>query len=55
MKAKIITTSLVVLLLSLATTFSLMAAPNNTITFYKVPLVCASAPSIGCGSKAKPY
>ena len=26
----------------------------ETITFYDVPLVCRSAPSIGCGSRAKP-
>jgi hypothetical protein len=27
---------------------------NETITFYDVPLVCGAAPSIGCGSRAKP-
>lgn len=27
---------------------------NSNISFYKVPLVCAAAPQIGCGSKAKP-
>jgi len=26
----------------------------ETITFYDVPLVCGAAPSIGCGSRAKP-
>ncbi len=26
---------------------------NDNITFYKAPLVCHAAPSIGCGSKAK--
>lgn len=31
-------------------------APNtkSNISFYKAPLVCAAAPQIGCGSKAKP-
>lgn len=54
MKLKIITSSIVVILLTLTTALSLMAATKNTITFYKVPLVCAAAPAIGCGSKAKP-
>jgi transposase-like protein len=27
---------------------------QETITFYDVPLVCGAAPSIGCGSRAKP-
>jgi hypothetical protein len=27
---------------------------SETITFYDVPLVCGAAPSIGCGSRAKP-
>ncbi|GEM_PF-395282 len=27
---------------------------KSNISFYKVPLVCAAAPQIGCGSKAKP-
>lgn len=54
MKSKTIINTIVVALLILTTTFSLMAAPKNTITFYKVPLVCSAAPSIGCGSKAKP-
>ncbi len=54
MKSKIITNSIAIVLLTLTTALSLMAAPKNTITFYKVPLVCASAPAIGCGSKAKP-
>jgi hypothetical protein len=27
---------------------------QKTITFYDVPLVCGAAPSIGCGSRAKP-
>jgi hypothetical protein len=27
---------------------------DETITFYDVPLVCGAAPSIGCGSRAKP-
>ena len=54
MKSKTLINTIVVGLLNLTTAFSLMAAPKNTITFYKVPLVCASAPSIGCGSKAKP-
>jgi hypothetical protein len=26
----------------------------ETISFYDVPLVCGAAPSIGCGSRAKP-
>ncbi len=30
------------------------AANQNTITFYKVPLVCGAAPEIGCGSRLKP-
>jgi hypothetical protein len=33
-----------------------MTEPTNqeTIAFYDVPLVCGAAPSIGCGSRAKP-
>ena len=27
---------------------------QETIAFYDVPLVCGAAPSIGCGSRAKP-
>lgn len=27
---------------------------NDNITFYKVPLVCNAAPTIGCGSRSKP-
>src|SRR5260221_86874 len=27
---------------------------QETVTFYDVPLVCGAAPSIGCGSRAKP-
>jgi hypothetical protein len=27
---------------------------DEAITFYDVPLVCGAAPSIGCGSRAKP-
>lgn len=27
---------------------------EETVTFYDVPLVCGAAPSIGCGSRAKP-
>ncbi|MGA8656220.1 MAG: hypothetical protein WB586_08720 [Chthoniobacterales bacterium] len=27
---------------------------QEAITFYNVPLVCGAAPSIGCGSRAKP-
>lgn len=27
---------------------------DQTITFYDAPLVCGAAPSIGCGSRAKP-
>jgi hypothetical protein len=27
---------------------------DETITFYDVPLMCRAAPSIGCGSRAKP-
>lgn len=27
---------------------------NNDVSFYEVPLVCAAAPQIGCGSKARP-
>ena len=27
---------------------------EESITFYDVPLVCGAAPSIGCGSRAKP-
>ena len=26
----------------------------STVTFYETPLVCAAAPEIGCGSRAKP-
>ena len=34
--------------------FNKNSGSKNTVTFYKVPLVCSEAPSIGCGSKAKP-
>ena len=54
MKSKTIINAIIVALLTVTTTISLMAAPKNTISFYKVPLVCSAAPSIGCGSKAKP-
>ena len=54
MKLKITIHSILIALITVSTTFGLMAAPKKSITFYKVPLVCASAPSIGCGSKAKP-
>lgn len=30
------------------------ASVNNDVSFYEVPLVCAAAPQIGCGSKSKP-
>ena len=30
------------------------SADPETISFYDVPLVCGAAPSIGCGSRAKP-
>lgn len=30
------------------------ARVNNDVSFYEVPLVCAAAPQIGCGSKSKP-
>lgn len=33
--------------------YELMDATNAAISFYKAPLVCHAAPSIGCGSKAK--
>jgi hypothetical protein len=28
---------------------------NQSITYYKVPLVCGAAPEIGCGSRIKPF
>src|SRR5579859_6387780 len=30
------------------------AVSSDDISFFKVPLVCSAAPSIGCGSRAKP-
>jgi copper chaperone CopZ len=33
--------------------YVVMNTSNSTISFYKAPLVCHAAPSIGCGSKAK--
>ena len=33
--------------------FELIKSTNAMITYYEAPLVCAAAPSIGCGSKAK--
>lgn len=30
------------------------SAGNENISFYKVPLVCHAAPTIGCGSRSKP-
>ena len=33
--------------------YDFMNASNTAISFYKAPLVCHAAPSIGCGSKAK--
>jgi hypothetical protein len=35
-------------------TACLCMSNDETITFYDVPLVCGAAPSIGCGSRAKP-
>lgn len=34
-------------------TYDFMNATNTIVSFYKAPLVCHAAPSIGCGSKAK--
>jgi hypothetical protein len=31
-----------------------MGSINDNVSFYEVPLVCNAAPSIGCGSRAKP-
>src|SRR5215468_2521587 len=31
------------------------SANHEIVTFYDVPLVCNAAPSIGCGSRAKPF
>ncbi len=33
--------------------YDFMNTSNTAISFYKAPLVCQAAPSIGCGSKAK--
>src|SRR5882757_5092815 len=45
----------VVLLLVTGAAFSGIAKPTGSaITFYKTPLVCNAAPTIGCGSRAKP-
>ena len=33
--------------------FNVMNASKTPVSFYEAPLVCHSAPSIGCGSKAK--
>ena len=33
---------------------SAIGTKNGNINFYKVPLVCNAAPTIGCGSRAKP-
>lgn len=33
--------------------YDFMNASNSEVSFYKAPLVCHAAPSIGCGSKAK--
>ncbi|WP_242927886.1 mercuric transport protein MerTP [Pontibacter vulgaris] len=35
------------------TAHNLVTASTSTVSFYKAPLVCQAAPSIGCGSKAK--
>src|SRR5258708_13713204 len=45
----------VVLLLVTGTAYSGVTKPTDpAITFYKPPLVCNAAPTIGCGSRAKP-
>lgn len=45
----------VVLLLVTCAAFNGIAKPTDpAITFYKTPLVCNAAPTIGCGSRAKP-
>jgi hypothetical protein len=45
----------VVLLLVTGAAFNGIAKPTDpSITFYKTPLVCNAAPTIGCGSRAKP-
>ncbi|MEQ9466026.1 MAG: cation transporter, partial [Ekhidna sp.] len=35
-------------------TSSTITTDNGNVSFYKVPLVCNAAPTIGCGSRAKP-
>src|SRR5258708_16867020 len=45
----------VVLLFGIGAAFNGIAkATGLAITFYKTPLVCNAAPTIGCGSRAKP-
>lgn len=47
--------TIVVLLLVTGTAFNGIAKSiDPAITFYKTPLVCNAAPTIGCGSRAKP-
>jgi len=43
-----------VLLFLTAAALSGIAKTSSVITFYKTPLVCNAAPTIGCGSRAKP-
>jgi hypothetical protein len=55
MKRSHLLRTLVVLLLITGAAFDGIAKPTGpAITFYKTPLVCNAAPTIGCGSRAKP-
>lgn len=59
MKLTTITIISAVIFAAICCAFSLKAFKTKSmakkpVTFYKVPLVCAAAPQIGCGSKAKP-
>lgn len=53
-----VTRSILAIILGAITVVSLQCNPRHAkgemISFYKVPLVCGAAPSIGCGSRIKP-
>ncbi len=52
---KKISTFIIIVLISLIYSCGNKSTSGQTITFYKVPLVCGAAPEIGCGSRIKPF
>lgn len=53
-KINLLRTFVVLLLVTGAAFNGIAKSTDPAITFYKTPLVCNAAPTIGCGSRAKP-